>query len=70
MGADASGGFGSVAGLRYGALGFALAFVALPLYVTLPAHYAQQYGVPLALVSAVGTFLGGYLTQIFTPRSA
>ena len=53
MGADASGGFGSVAGLRYGALGFALAFVALPLYVTLPAHYAQQYGVPLALLGAV-----------------
>ena len=53
MGADASGGFGSVAGLRYGALGFALAFVALPLYVTLPAHYAQQYGVPLAMLGAV-----------------
>jgi Na+/melibiose symporter-like transporter len=53
LGADASGGFGPVAGLRYGALGFALAFVALPLYVTLPAHYAQQYGVPLALLGAV-----------------
>jgi Na+/melibiose symporter-like transporter len=53
LGADASGGFGSVAGLRYGALGFALAFVALPLYVTLPAHYAQQYGVPLAMLGAV-----------------
>ena len=53
MGADASGGFGPVAGLRYGALGFALAFVALPLYVTLPAHYAQQYGVPLAMLGAV-----------------
>ncbi|PTT81915.1 MFS transporter [Pelomonas sp. HMWF004] len=35
-------------GLRYGALGFALAFVALPLYVHLPAHYATQFGVPLA----------------------
>ena len=53
MGVDASGGFGPVAGLRYGALGFALAFVALPLYVTLPAHYAQQYGVPLAMLGAV-----------------
>ncbi len=53
MGADAAGGFSPVAGLRYGALGFALAFVALPLYVTLPAHYAQQYGVPLALLGAV-----------------
>jgi len=39
---------GALAGLRYGALGFPLAFVALPLYVNLPAHYAQQYGVPLA----------------------
>jgi MFS family permease len=34
-----------------------------------PGDFALQYGVPLALVSAVGTFLGGYLTQIFTPRS-
>jgi GPH family glycoside/pentoside/hexuronide:cation symporter len=40
-------------GLRYGALGFPLAFVALPLYVTLPAHYAQQYGVPLAALGLV-----------------
>jgi glycoside/pentoside/hexuronide:cation symporter, GPH family len=35
-------------GLRFGALGFPLAFVALPLYVVLPNHYAVQYGVPLA----------------------
>ena len=34
-------------GLHYGALGFALAFVALPLYVHLPAHYATHFGVPL-----------------------
>lgn len=40
-------------GLRYGALGFPLAFVALPLYVTLPAHYAQQYGVALAALGAM-----------------
>ncbi|MCX2863964.1 MFS transporter [Paucibacter sp. PLA-PC-4] len=40
-------------GLRYGALGYPLAFVALPLYVTLPAHYAQQYGVALAALGAV-----------------
>lgn len=33
---------------RYGALGLPLAFVALPLYVILPAHYAQTLGVPLA----------------------
>ena len=35
-------------GLRYGALGLPLAFVALPLYVVLPNHYASAYGVPLA----------------------
>lgn len=35
-------------GPRYGGLGFPLAFVALPLYVQLPAHYAQQFGAPLA----------------------
>lgn len=40
-------------GLRYGALGFPLAFVALPLYVFLPAHYAQQFGQPLAALGAV-----------------
>lgn len=40
-------------GLRYGALGFALAFVALPLYVHLPAHYATRFGVPLASLGAL-----------------
>lgn len=45
--------FGAGAGLRYGALGFALAFVALPLYVALPAFYAAQFGVPLAALGAV-----------------
>ncbi len=35
---------------RYGALGLPLAFVALPLYVILPAHYAQTLGLPLAAV--------------------
>ena len=35
-------------GLSYGALGLPLAFVALPLYVVLPTHYATQFGVPLA----------------------
>lgn len=40
-------------GLRYGALGLALAFVALPLYVHLPAHYATQFGVPLASLGAL-----------------
>lgn len=40
--------FASRDGLRYGALGLALAFVALPLYVHLPAHYATRFGLPLA----------------------
>ena len=37
-------------GLAYGGLGLPLAFVALPLYVVLPNHYATQFGVPLALL--------------------
>ena len=40
-------------GLPYGALGLPLAFVALPLYVVLPHHYADTFGVPLALLGAV-----------------
>lgn len=40
-------------GLRYGALGFPLAFLALPLYVLLPSHYAEQHGVPLAVLGVV-----------------
>ncbi len=40
-------------GLRYGALGMALAFVALPLYVHLPAHYAAHFGLPLASLGAL-----------------
>ena len=35
-------------GLRYGLLGLALAFVALPLYLVLPNYYARNFGVPLA----------------------
>jgi Na+/melibiose symporter-like transporter len=38
----------------YGALGLPLAFVALPLYVQLPAWYAEHYGVALG---ALGTLL-------------
>jgi GPH family glycoside/pentoside/hexuronide:cation symporter len=41
------------AGLSFGALGFPLAFVALPLYVSLPAHYAREFGVPLAALGAL-----------------
>jgi len=37
-----------LSGWRYGLLGLPLAFVALPLYVLLPAHYATSFGVPLA----------------------
>jgi glycoside/pentoside/hexuronide:cation symporter, GPH family len=40
-------------GLRYGALGLPLAFVALPLYVLLPNHYASAFGVPLATLGAL-----------------
>ena len=40
-------------GLSYGSLGLPLAFVALPLYVVLPNHYASAFGVPLALLGAV-----------------
>jgi len=40
-------------GLSYCGLGLPLAFVALPLYVVLPKHYASAYGVPLALLGAV-----------------
>ncbi|MDP1533873.1 MAG: MFS transporter, partial [Rubrivivax sp.] len=40
-------------GLRYGGLGLPLAFVALPLYVLLPNHYATEFGVPLATLGAL-----------------
>ena len=44
---------GAAQGLAYGGLGLPLAFVALPLYVVLPNHYASTWGVPLALLGAV-----------------
>lgn len=40
-------------GLAYGALGFPLAFVSLPLYITLPHHHATQSGLPLATLGAL-----------------
>lgn len=40
-------------GLRYGLLGFALAFCALPLYVLMPNLYAREWGVPLTALGAV-----------------
>ena len=39
--------------VAYGALGFPLAFAALPLYVHVPQLYADSVGLPLALVGAV-----------------
>jgi Na+/melibiose symporter-like transporter len=45
--------FTAAQGLRYGALGFALSFVALPLYVHLPARYATEFGLPLAWLGAL-----------------
>jgi Na+/melibiose symporter-like transporter len=39
--------------VAYGALGFPLAFAALPLYVHVPQLYAESVGLPLALVGAV-----------------
>jgi glycoside/pentoside/hexuronide:cation symporter, GPH family len=50
-------------GLAYGGLGLPLAFVALPLYVVLPNHYASEYGVPLALLGAL--LLGARLLDAF-----
>ena len=41
------------AGLSYGALGFPLAFLALPLYVVLPSHYAASFGVSLTTLGVV-----------------
>ena len=40
-------------GLAYGLLGLPLAFVALPLYVILPNHYAREFAAPLAALGAV-----------------
>ena len=45
--------FGWREGWRYGLMGLPLAFVALPLYVVLPNHYAREFGVPLAVLGAV-----------------
>jgi GPH family glycoside/pentoside/hexuronide:cation symporter len=50
-------------GLSYGALGLPLAFVALPLYVVLPNHYATAFGVPLAALGAL--LLGARLLDAF-----
>src|SRR5450830_948259 len=46
-------------GLAYGLMGLPLAFVALPLYVVLPHHYASTLGAPLAALG--GVLLGARL---------
>lgn len=51
------------ASARYGALGWPLAFVAMPLYVVLPQHLAQGWGLPLAALGAV--LLGTRLADAF-----
>lgn len=67
-------------GLRYGAWGFPMAFVALPLYVQLPAYYAQVFGVSLsamgalllaarALDAVIDPWLGGWVDRwLHRPR--
>jgi GPH family glycoside/pentoside/hexuronide:cation symporter len=55
--------FGWRNGLAYGLLGLPLAFVALPLYVILPNHYAREFGMPLATLGAV--LLGARLFDAF-----
>ena len=68
--------FDTSAGLRYGALGLPLAFLALPLYVTLPSHYATHFGVSLAtlglvllatraLDAALDPFIGAAVDRLF-----
>ena len=44
---------GPLLAARYGLLGLPLAFVALPLYVMLPHHYAQVHGLALGALGAV-----------------
>ena len=65
-------------GVGYGGLGLPLAFVALPLYVILPNHYASAFGIPLATLGAlllgarlldavadpwIGRWVDGWFTQ-------
>jgi Na+/melibiose symporter-like transporter len=77
---SATGAFGARQGVAYGLLGLPLAFVALPLYVLLPHHYAQTFGMPLAtlgallllarLADAVVDPLLGRLSDLLFSRSA
>jgi GPH family glycoside/pentoside/hexuronide:cation symporter len=61
--ASLTGAFGTRNCLAYGLLALPLAFVALPLYVILPNHYAREFGVPLATLGAV--LLGARLFDAF-----
>jgi len=58
-----AGAFGWREGLRYGLMGFPLAFVALPLYVILPNYYAKAFGIPLAALGVL--LLGARLFDAF-----
>ena len=72
--------FGKLDGVRYGLLGLPLAFVALPMYLVLPNHYAREFGMPLAtlgwilllarlLDAFIDPFLGRLSDRLFA-RSA
>lgn len=52
----------------YGLTGFQ-APMAQRLHGVSPGEFALQFGVPLSLCSAFGTFLGGWLAERLTPRS-
>lgn len=73
---DASQVWSARQGLSYGALGIALAFVALPLYVLLPNFYAREFGLSLTTLGAIllgarlfdaviDPSLGGFADRLF-----
>lgn len=57
-----------VAFVGYGLFGFQAPMMQR-LHGMAPGTFQLTYGVPLALISAVGTFMGGLLTERLTPRS-
>ena len=72
---------GWMQGLSYGALGLPLAFVALPLYVVLPNHYATEFGIPLTTLGALllgarlldavaDPLIGRWIDTLFARRAA
>ena len=78
---DAPAGWPARDGWRYGLLGLPLAFVALPLCVLLPHHYASAFGVPLASLGAVllaarlldagvDPLVGRWIDRLFTRTGA